>query len=74
MYKRAAGKPNVTANVKTMYVEAKAWQVVYMGRMEPSERYGNQKSQGTEYACALAHGLSWHMLVVSDQDVQKATT
>ena len=33
MYKRAAGKPNVTANVENMYVEAEAWQVVYMGRI-----------------------------------------
>ena len=33
MYKRAAGKPNVAANVGNMYVEADAWQVAYMGRI-----------------------------------------
>ena len=33
MYKRAAGEPNVTANVGNMYVETEAWQVVYMRRI-----------------------------------------
>ena len=33
MYKRSAEKPNLTANVENMYVEAEAWQVAYMGRI-----------------------------------------